>query len=58
MSTDKKTETPKQQPKTKSPDSLIETTKKGDTELTEEELRRISGGDAASKDAVKIADKI
>jgi hypothetical protein len=44
MSTDKKTETPKQQPKTKAPDSLTKTSKKGDIELTDEELNRPSGG--------------
>jgi len=44
MSTDKKTEVPKQQPKTAPPDTLIKTTKKGDVELTETELARVSGG--------------
>jgi hypothetical protein len=44
MRADKKTETPKQQPKTKAPDSLIEITKRGDTELTEQELKRAGGG--------------
>jgi len=44
MSTDKKTEVPMQAPKTKAPDTLIETTRKGDVELTEEQLRRVAGG--------------
>ena len=44
MSADKKTGTPKQQPKTAIPNALIKTTKKGDIELTDEELNRASGG--------------
>jgi hypothetical protein len=36
-------ETPKEQP-TLSPDSLLETSKKGDIELTEQELGKVSGG--------------
>jgi hypothetical protein len=43
MSTDKKTETPKQPPKTPA-DELAKTKKKGDVELTEEELKRTTGG--------------
>jgi hypothetical protein len=43
MSTDKKTETPKQPPKTPT-DELAKTKKKGDVELTEEELKRTTGG--------------
>jgi hypothetical protein len=42
MSTDKKTETPKQPPK--SADELAKTKKKGDVELSEEELKRTTGG--------------
>jgi hypothetical protein len=44
MSTDKRTSTSSQQPKTKSPDSLTKSPKKGDIELTEEELKRAAGG--------------
>ncbi len=56
MSTDKKTEAPKQQPKPSVPDALIKTTDKSNVELNEEELKRVSGGcDAGSKDAFKIA---
>jgi hypothetical protein len=48
--TNEKTEPTTPQPKTKSADTLIE--KKGETELTEEELSRAAGGcDAGSKDA-------
>jgi len=46
MSTDKKTEAPQHQPKTATPDALIKTAKKGDVELTEEELVRVAGGAA------------
>jgi|HubBroStandDraft_4_1064222.scaffolds.fasta_scaffold111923_1 hypothetical protein len=42
MSTDKTTETPKQPPKTA--DELAKTKKKGDVELTEEELKGTTGG--------------
>ena len=35
--------TPKRQPKI-STDSLLKTSKKGDTELTEQELGKVSGG--------------
>jgi hypothetical protein len=42
MTNEKKTEPTKAQPKTKSADTSIE--KKGDTELTEEELARAAGG--------------
>ena len=42
MSSDKKTETSKQEPKTKIADNLIGTDKKG--ALTEEELGRAAGG--------------
>jgi hypothetical protein len=44
MSTEKKTETPRQQPKTKAPDTMIENTKKGDTEMDEKELGKVAGG--------------
>jgi hypothetical protein len=44
MSTKKKTETPKQESKTPVSDALIKTTKKGDIELSEGELRRATGG--------------
>jgi hypothetical protein len=55
MSTDKKNEISKEQPKTSVPDALIKTSNKGNVELTEEELKRVSGGcDAGSKDAAKI----
>jgi hypothetical protein len=37
------TENPKQQPKL-STDSLLETSKKGDIELTEQELGKVTGG--------------
>jgi hypothetical protein len=36
-------ENPKEQP-TLSPDSLLETSKKGDIEVTEQELGKVSGG--------------
>jgi hypothetical protein len=42
MSTHKKTEAPKQPPQTPTPDD--KTKKKGDVELTEEELKRTTGG--------------
>jgi hypothetical protein len=42
------TENPKQQPKLSS-DSLLETSKKGDTELTEQELGKVSGGRKGSR---------
>jgi hypothetical protein len=32
------------------PDKLVETSKKGEVELTEDELKRVSGGDAAAGD--------
>ena len=41
---DKKTETPKQQPKTANPSELAKTKKESDVELTEEELTRATGG--------------
>jgi hypothetical protein len=41
-------ETPKQQP-TLSTDSLIKTSKKGDIELTEKELGKVSGGNKKAK---------
>ena len=44
VNTDKKVEKPKQQPGMKSPDSLTKTTRKGEIELTEEELARVPGG--------------
>jgi hypothetical protein len=44
MSTDKKTETPNQQSKIVTPDALAKTTKEGDIELREEELKRVTGG--------------
>jgi hypothetical protein len=52
MSADKKTETPKQEPKPSAPETLITPPKKGDIELTEQELGRASGGmaDGSSKD--------
>ena len=54
MSTEKKTEAPKQQPKPSIPDALLKTNKTN-VELTEEELKRATGGcDAGSKDAFKI----
>ena len=44
MSTDKKTDTPKQKPKTAVSGDPTKAAKKGDVELTEEELKRASGG--------------
>jgi hypothetical protein len=44
MSTNKKTDAPKQQPKSSVPDALIKTSNKGNVELTEEEMKRVSGG--------------
>jgi hypothetical protein len=44
MSTDKKTDTPKQKPRTAVPSDPTKTAKKGDVELTEEELKRATGG--------------
>ena len=43
MSMDKKTGAPKAQPGA-TPDDLTKTAKKGDIELTEEELKRTTGG--------------
>jgi hypothetical protein len=42
--------TPKRQPKI-STDSLLETSKKGDIELTEQELGKVSGGTAKAQNA-------
>jgi hypothetical protein len=44
MSTEKKTESPKQTPKTAVSGDPSEAAKKGDVELTEEELKRATGG--------------
>jgi hypothetical protein len=44
MFTRAKTETLKQQPKTKAVDARIEHTKNGDTELDEKKLGRVAGG--------------
>jgi hypothetical protein len=44
MKTDKRTETPGQQPKSEAADQLVETTKKPAFELTDEELNKASGG--------------
>jgi hypothetical protein len=44
MSTDAKMETAKQDPKPSIPDGPARTPKKGDVELTEQELKHASGG--------------
>jgi hypothetical protein len=44
MSSEKKTQTPNQRSKIVTPDALTKTTKKGDVELREEELKRTTGG--------------
>ena len=46
-------ETPKQHP-TLSTDSLLETSKKGDIELTEQELGKVSGGTAKAQNAGSV----
>ena len=50
-------ETPKQHP-TLSPDSLLETSKKGDIELTEQELGKVSGGTVKFKFTTTTKDKV
>jgi len=44
MGAEKKTDTSRQAPTTKAPDTLIEAAKKGDTELSEKELAQVAGG--------------
>ena len=48
---------PKRQPKL-STDSLLETSKKGDIELTEQELGKVSGGTAKIKLTTATKDKV
>ena len=50
-------ETPKQHP-TLSTDSLLETSKKGDIELTEQELGKVSGGTVKFKFTTTTKDKV
>ena len=44
---DDKVDPSKKDPQISSADDLIKTTNKGDVELTEEELKRVSGGDGS-----------
>jgi hypothetical protein len=48
---------PKEQP-TLSTDSLLETSKKGDIELTEQELGKVSGGTVKFKFTTTTKDKV
>jgi hypothetical protein len=53
MSSDKKTPAPNQQSKMSPPDSLTKTTKEGDIELREEELKRATGGAVFAPQIIK-----
>jgi len=53
MSTHKKTETTMQQPRAAATDTLTKTAKKGDIELSEEELKRSAGGIIVVCDKIK-----
>jgi bacteriocin-like protein len=49
----------KSKPRTKRPaDKLIKTTKKGDVELTEDELKRVSGGSVTIKFTTTVKNKV
>ena len=44
--------------KKSSPDTLLKTSKKGEVELTEDELSRVSGGDTKFKYTTTTKDKV